>query len=214
MGREDLSTGRTRRRSAVRQVATPTLLLFFAGVTAAACGGASSGVASVGTSTATTAPSSAAGSSGAPPSPKLQKAQLAYSVCIRAHGVANFPDPLTGGGYPDGYMRQIDPNGSAYDSATKECASLADAADMAPYTKAQMAAHIAAMLKIAECMRDHGIAGFPDPDAEGGFKAPVGGSSSSIDFSSSQYAAAAKACNGPPGAPKGAGSGGNVRQGG
>ncbi|MCU1494621.1 MAG: hypothetical protein JWO62_2385 [Acidimicrobiaceae bacterium] len=187
-----------------RRAAVLVLALTTAGLLGTACGGGSGpGVAKAGSSTDTSTATAAAGNSGPPPSAKLQQAQLDYSRCMRSHGVTNFPDPLTGG-YPDGYMKQIDPNASPYTTATKDCQSLASSADMAPYTKAQMAAHIAAMLKISECMHAHRITGFPEPDAQGGFTLPVGGSSSSVDFSSPRYAAAAKACNGPPGrAPKG-----------
>ena len=49
------------------------------------------------------------------------------------------------------------------------------------------------MLKISECMRAHGITNFPDPTATGAFSSPV--SVAKVPG----YAAAAKACNGPPG---------------
>ena len=172
------------------------------GLLAAACGTSSpAGVASVGsTTTGTSASTAAAGNSGPPPSAALQKAQLAYTICMRSHGLPNFPDPNSGGGYPDGYMKSLDM--ARYPSATEDCRPLADRAGMAPRTKAQMEAHVQAMLKIAQCMRANGVKSFPDPDAQGGFQVPTGGSSSSIDVYSAQYAAAAKKCNGPPGTPR------------
>jgi hypothetical protein len=98
---------------------------------AAACGGgaASPGVANVGSKTTTTSASgSPAGNSGSPPSATLQKAQLAYAVCMRKHGVPNFPDPNVGGGYPDGYMKNINASSPEYVSGTKDCRPLTTAA--------------------------------------------------------------------------------------
>ena len=168
---------------------------------AAACGGsASPGVAKLGSETTTTSASgSPAGSSGAPPSATLQKAQLAYAGCMRKHGVLNFTDPNVGGGYPDGYMKNINASSTQYVIATKDCRPLATAANMAPWTQAQWAAYDIMMLKISTCMRTHGITNFPDPKGgeEGGFGTAAG----PIDVGSPQYAAAAKKCNGPPGAP-------------
>lgn len=171
----------------------------------AACGSGPSatGVASVGSSTSTTvAAGSPAGNSGSS-SPTLQKAQLAYAECMRGHGITNFPDPKTGGGYPDGYMKTIDSNSPQFTSATKGCRSFATAAGMAPWTGAQWAAYDVQLLKISHCMQAHGITNFPDPKGgeQGGFAAAAG----PLDQSSPQYAAAAKACNGPPGAPTGSG---------
>jgi hypothetical protein len=176
-------------------------------IIAAACGGGSSpGVASVGSATSSTAVAgSPAGASGPPPSPALQKAQLAYTNCMRAHGVLSFPDPNVGGGYPDGYMKKIDPNSPQYLAGTKDCRPLARAAGMAPWTQAQWAAYDVMMLKISQCMQAHGITNFPDPRGgeKGGFATPAG----PIDMSSPRYAAAAKTCHGPPGMPAESGSG-------
>jgi len=170
----------------------------------AACGeGSPAGVASLRSTPGTSGATPPGGNSGSPPSAALQAAQLAYSKCMRAHGVLNFPDPNAGGGYPEGYMKNIQPGSSSYVNGTKDCRPLADAAQMAPWTKPQMEAHDAMMLKISVCMRAHGITNFPDPNASGGFSVPPG--SAGIDMSSSQYAAAAKKCNGPPARPAPAG---------
>jgi hypothetical protein len=165
---------------------------------AVACG-STPGVASLGSSTSSTMGGSPAGNSGPPPSPAMQRAQLAYAKCMRTHGVLNFPDPKAGGGYPAGYMKNINANSTQYLTATKDCRPLATAAGMSPWTQAQWAAYDAMMLKISTCMRAHGITNFPDPKGgeQGGFGTPA----SPIDMSSPQYAAAAKACNGPPGTP-------------
>ncbi|MGB9111299.1 MAG: hypothetical protein WCF24_01060 [Acidimicrobiales bacterium] len=123
----------------------------------------------------------------------MAKAQLAYSVCMRGHGVPNYPDPNPGGGWSRSEFRTIDQNSSAYVAATKHCAYLDKAAFGTPESKAQLARHIAAALKVSACMRAHGISNFPEPNALGGFLFPVSISNEP------GYAAAAKACGGPPG---------------
>ncbi|MGB9112483.1 MAG: hypothetical protein WCF24_07130 [Acidimicrobiales bacterium] len=91
----------------------------------------------------------------------MARAQVAYSVCMRKHGVPNFPDPNAGGGYRGKPFP--DQNSSAYLHATKDCSYLAETAGMAPWTQAQWAAYDAMLLKITDCMRAHGIRNFPDP---------------------------------------------------
>lgn len=168
---------------------------------AAACGARSGpGVASVGASSSVSSKTSTS-QAGAPaltsvPSLTLQKDQLAYTKCMRAHGVSNFPDPGSGGGYPGDYMRQIDATSPQFLIDTKDCRPLAGAAGMAPWTQSQWAAYDTMLLKISTCMHAHGIANFPDP--KGGDKGGFGQPSGPIDSSSPQYVAAAKACHGPP----------------
>jgi hypothetical protein len=186
-----------------RNVALTGIALCAVAVVFAACGGGGSpsGVASVGSSTSSTSPSSApAGNSGPPPSPALQKAQLAYSVCMRKNGVSAFPDPVSDGGYAGTSLRNIDQNSHAFVTATKDCSYLAKAAGMAPWTQAQWTAYDAMLLKITDCMRAHGVTNFPDPKGgeKGGWLNPTG----PLDVTSSLYAKAAKACNGPPGQAK------------
>lgn len=187
------------RRGGVVRTSVLSLALLGGGVLAAACGGGTpiSGVASVGSSTDTTTPAGGAGNSGPPPSPTLAKAQLAYSKCIRTHGVPGFPDPQAGGGFARGSLDGIDQGSPQFLAAEKDCASEAKAADMAPPTKAQQEAHMTVMLKITACMHAHGYPNFPDPTATGGFAISVG----TLDMSTPRYAAAAKLCDAPPGAP-------------
>lgn len=184
----------------LRRAVSAFFVLGTVGVLFAACGGASpSGVASIGSSTSSTSPSSApTGNSGAPISPTMAKAQLAYSVCMRGHGVPNYPDPNPGGGWSRSEFRTIDQNSSAYLAATKHCAYLDKSAGLTPWSKSQLAKHVAAALKVSACMRAHGISNFPEPNALGGFLF-----SPSIS-NEPGYAAAAKACGGPPA--EGAGS--------
>jgi hypothetical protein len=66
-------------------------------------------------------------STGGPPDPARvaegQKQALAYSKCMRAHGVPKFPDPeFTGNGAKLELPRGINPDSAAFKAAEKACA--------------------------------------------------------------------------------------------
>ena len=86
-----------------------------------------------------------------------------YSQCMRDNGVAKFPDPVLGQGLQvNGNAVQAD--SAAYKTAENACKSLAPQggpADAAPADRA-------AALKYSKCMRDSGVAKFPDPGPSGG----------------------------------------------
>lgn len=186
-------------RSRLAKAAAAGLALGISTLFLAACGGAAGpALASAGSSTTSTSPSSAPkNSSGPPPSPALERAQLKYSVCMRKHGVPAFPDPDPGGSYVGTNLRNIDQSSHPFVKATKDCSYLAKAAGMAPWTQAQWAAYDVMLLRITDCMRAHEITNFPDPKGgdSGGWRNPT----TSINMTSTLYAKAAKACNGPPG---------------
>jgi hypothetical protein len=135
--------GRPRlRRAGFGAAALPCLALL-----AAACSGGSPN------SSAGTGPSAATG-------------QLAYSRCMRAHGIKAFPDPNSHGDLSlnAGPGTGIDPNSPRYKAADQACKSLMPPSSLSP---AQQAAMKAGNLRYAQCMRAHGIAGFPDPNSQG-----------------------------------------------
>jgi len=136
-------------------------------VAAAACSSSPStpGVAGSGTGATTTTVASAA-NQGMPTLTPAQRAdQLAYAECMRAHGVTNFPDPdsqgriLIRGGPGSG----LNPNSPTYQSAQKACQS-----KQPKPTAAQQAQAQAYALRVARCMRAHGIKDYPDPPANSG----------------------------------------------
>lgn len=124
-----------------------------------ACGGSPAGqVAQAGTTAGTTRKSST------DPKPKDKYASsLAYSRCMRSHGVSGFPDPKqVGGGIQiSGSRSGIDPQSPLFRSAQESCRHLLPGDDRPTHTGQQQA--LARMLHISQCMRAHGIAGFPDP---------------------------------------------------
>ena len=163
-----------------------------------ACGGGSAGpqVASLGSVSTTTAVSSATGTG------KGKGDPLAFSKCMRAHGVPDFPDPDTNGGItinsggPGG--NNLGPDSPAFTAAQKACESLAPGGGtLTPAEKANMRAR---GLEMAKCMRAHGILDFPDPNPDGGIaiEAKPG---SDLAPDSPTFQAAQKACmpNGPGG---------------
>jgi hypothetical protein len=172
------------------------LALAAGGLVGAACGGSpSSGVANLGSTTTTiqTSSSQTAGSGGS--TPAKYKAALAYVDCMRSHGVSNFPDPTSDGqidvkfsyGGTDGAPASagIDRMSPQYISADRTCRHLLPGG--VP-TAAQRQQGLAKDLKLAQCMRSHGVSNFPDP-TNAGVVHLLG-----VDQNSPQYQRAQKAC--------------------
>jgi hypothetical protein len=109
-------------------------------------------------------------------------------ACARANGMPNLPDP------------QIDSNGRADfpdgtpdppASVRRECQSIYDR--LPPSARDEQVrppADMQALLRYARCMREHGVADFPDPDAAGNFRAPAG----STDPKTPRFQRALQAC--------------------
>jgi hypothetical protein len=141
-------------------------------VLAAGCGGSNS-------------PGPAAGGS----SSALFAKFLAYSRYMRSHGISDFPDPTTSGGVGIVLSKapgsDLDPNNPRFKAASQACQSVAPEAH-AP--QAPSAQKIAAEVKLADCMRSHGLPSFPDPNGQGGFDR------SKFNESTPAFRAARKAC--------------------
>ena len=143
------------------------MALLAATVVIAGCGGGTAGVANVGASSTstTTSPSS----SGSHPT------ALGFAVCMRAHGIGDFPDP-NGSGTIDlkslhpGPGSDLDPSSAPFRAAHKACAAL-QPPTFSPgsdsLSAAQQRRAVAGALKFSECMRTHGDPGFPDPASDG-----------------------------------------------
>lgn len=109
--------------------------------------------------------------------------RLAFSRCMRAHDVPNFPDP----GAPARYRGSessfagisipptIDTQSPAFHAAEKSCQPLL-AAIASPQGKPPITASLKeSLIAGAHCMRDHGVPNFPDPTfpASGGISQGV-----------------------------------------
>lgn len=197
---------RLRRRRGIAPLAVPGVLLP-AVLVLAACG-AGPTVANLSGSSPSASPGSSGSGSG---SHGLE----AFSQCMRAHGVAGFPDPGSGGTLAiNANSLGMDPNSPTFQNAQKACQK--DLPNGGQVSPSQQAAMEQQALKFSQCMRAHGIANFPDPQFHSG---PGGGGvnlqlPAGIDPQSPQFQAAQSACQKdlprPPGGStqSGGGSGG------
>ncbi|MGH2889569.1 MAG: hypothetical protein ACRDNJ_08070 [Solirubrobacteraceae bacterium] len=86
-------------------------------------------------------------------------ALLAMSKCMRAHGVTNFPDP-SGHGINIGGTG-INPRSPAFQAAQTICFKLMPGGG--PMGHKATAQQIRQADQGAQCMREHGVTGYPDP---------------------------------------------------
>jgi hypothetical protein len=164
---------------------------------AAGCGGSSrNGVAQVpSTQRTTTGTELSAGAK--------RNADLAYSVCMRKHGVPKFPDPEVAS---SGVRVRIDKSAPQFRRAEQACRKLLPNGGIAK--QHEQAKHLQEALDYAACMRGNGVPRFPDPTAaaDGGPDCGEIGASSGVNPSSPRFKAAQKACHELlPGSPFGAG---------
>ncbi len=124
-----------------------------------------------------------------------QHGLLAYSYCMRFHGVATFPDPDSSGQIP---KRQVvaarEDNPIRFDSATNACRRQLPNGSLGPQRQTTISsADRTNYLKAAACMRSHGFPNFPDPtfhdDSTLETDIPSG-----IDQNSSRFKSAAETC--------------------
>ena len=143
-------------------------------VLAAGCGGSKS-------------PSPAGGSSSA-----VFAKFLAYSRCIRSHGISEFPDPTTSPGgvvginVNGGPGSDLNKHNPRFKAAHQACRSLEPGGTSG--TPQQSSQKIAAEVKWARCMRSHGLPSFPDPNSQGAFDR------SKFDENTPAFQSASKAC--------------------
>lgn len=133
-------------------------------------------------------------------------ALIAFSKCMRAHGVTNFPDPSSNGPGLNLNGTGINPQAPSFRTAQGICSKLLPGGGPSTHASAQQ---IKQATDTAECMRKHGVTGYPDPivtskppninpadysTAEYGNGIFIG-IPSSINVNSPAFEAAAKTCN-------------------
>ncbi|HEY1831151.1 MAG TPA: hypothetical protein VGG38_13010 [Acidimicrobiales bacterium] len=194
------------RRARFRRAALVTAGILTVGVAIAACGGPSTPGAATG-STTTTSVSASAGAG--TDTSKL----VAYSSCMRSHGIPSFPDPSSNGGISKQSLISAEGgvSNSQVQTATNACQSLLVAAgdslsgepvQTIPTQDQQD------YLNAVACLHSHGITAFPEPIFSGGqVEFPM--LEHLVDLNSPQVKQALQICQKliPPGLPD-SGSGG------
>ena len=87
---------------------------------------------------------------------------LAFARCMRANGVPNFPDPSPGGGF----AFEAPVHRRVNKGAQAKCRKLLPGGGppcLRVRRRTPSAQTLGKLLKIAECMRTHGVPQFPDP---------------------------------------------------
>ncbi|MFG2001549.1 hypothetical protein ACGFNU_20605 [Spirillospora sp. NPDC048911] len=115
---------------------------------------------------------------------ELVAKHVAYSKCMRANGLKDFPDPeVDPGGHGVGFSTNLDADDPKYKAADAKCKPLLPAEPTENDPQAREGA-----VKLAGCMRAKGVSGFPDPDGKGVFHLK------DVDRESPQYRTAMDAC--------------------
>jgi hypothetical protein len=121
-------------------------------------------------------PSSTGGSPGARGSAGSPSA-VAYSACMRSQGIPNYPDPDSSGQLPKGDAQQFGVSTSQYQAAQQTCRHLLPTVGSlhqqeyqcmqnSDCSQALVQQMLGADLKLARCMRSHGVPNFPDPTTD------------------------------------------------
>ena len=119
---------------------------------------------------------------------------MKFSVCVRAHGVPDFPDPTIGSNGLPNFAGSPNRNASidspAGQGARKACQK--DLPSLGLRTPAQRATANTEALKYATCMRSGGVSDFPDPNGQGLIR--INNATGTLDAGSPQFQKAAAAC--------------------
>jgi hypothetical protein len=173
-----------------------TALLPLVVLAGCATGNADPGVASASGGTPTAEPAADDDSATGDPVERARQ----FAQCMRDHGI-DMPDPDANGSVT------LDLQGtdqSKFDAASEACKEFAPGAGG---EHAQVdPATLDKMRQFSQCMRDHGLADFPDPSADGGLQIKADGSSG-LDPDSDVFKKAQEACQSIMPEPPGGGGG-------
>lgn len=132
-------------------------------------------------------------SGGSPTGGSTASKLVAYSQCMRSHGVPDYPGPDSGGQMPKITSgQQVGVSDTLLTRAQGTCQNLW------PYqgqTQTQQRQTLTDDIKFAQCMRSHGLPDFPDPtDSDGHVQFVFSASRNGIDPHSPQILAKARQC--------------------
>ena len=90
---------------------------------------------------------------------------VAFSQCMRSHGIPGFPDPDGSGQIAKQQIRQLGVSTTVLQAAQRACNNLWP---YQPPTQSRQRQQLTDYLKFARCMRSHGVPNFPDPSTGDG----------------------------------------------
>ena len=115
---------------------------------------------------------------------------VTFATCMRGHGVPSFPDPEADSGIQIPVSLANNPS-PAFTSAMRACKYLIPADAHPPVVSASQKA---AAVKLARCMREHGVPNYPDPTYKDGHEIPPFIADPAINPASPAFGAASKTC--------------------
>jgi hypothetical protein len=117
-----------------------------------------------------------------------QAGAVGFAQCMRAHGVPKWPDPDNSGVFDKTKIttQQLGVSSTGLQAAQGACQHLLPAPSVG-----QQRLDAAQALQFSQCVRNHGVPNFPDPDGSGRIPDPA---SVGIDQGSPQFQAANVAC--------------------
>jgi hypothetical protein len=118
-------------------------------------------------------------------------AGLQFAVCVRAHGVPNYPDPGSNGQEPEG-AKQIARSSPRFLAASQACAGTLP--NGGQQSQASTTLDQANATQFAKCMRGHGQPNWPDATADSGGQLVFNVQASGIDSHSQQVLSQAHSC--------------------
>lgn len=115
---------------------------------------------------------------------------VAFSGCMRSNGVSRYPDPDSSGRPPKKSVQALGVSSSRFQSAEAACRHLLPNGGAPPSLAAQQQVRANA-LRFSQCVRAHGVSGFPDPGSDGRIPDPA---SVGIDQGSPKFESANGRC--------------------
>jgi hypothetical protein len=124
------------------------------------------------TACGSSSPSSTISSDSGPTQAQIQRFQsdaIKFTDCVRAHGIANFPDPPTTNDPSSGrtWKNAFGNQSPGFVAAAAACRHFMPRVGPQSQNPAPSQSQIAAMLAFARCIRSHGLVNFPDPTNNG-----------------------------------------------
>jgi hypothetical protein len=91
-----------------------------------------------------------------------QNGAVAFSTCMRSHGVSSFPDPDSSGDIPKNKVVPL-VSSPQFQVAQRTCQHLLPNTNPPRSTQAEVQQALSGMVRFAACMRSHGVQSWPDP---------------------------------------------------